>query len=418
MILSLLKLQAQNKDLPSIIIQGGTIHVGNGDVIQNGTIIIEGGQIKEIGPKKEVKNGENVTVINAEGKHIYPGFINVNNTLGLREIDAVRATRDFKEAGLMNPHVRALIAFNTESKVIQTVRSNGVLISQATPRGGRVSGQSAVMKLNGWNWEDASILNSDGIHINWPKTFTYKWNGSGLDMIENKNKLKEVDELQHLFSNAKSYQISNEKKDVRLESLLPLLKGQSNIYMHANLAKDIIESVKFAQKNGIKRIVIVGGKEAHLIPQFLKANNISVILDRVHSLPMYEGDPILTPYQIADILNKNEIKYCLSWTGDMEAMNSRNLPFGAGSTIAYGVPYEQAVSSITLNTAKIIGIDQQYGSLEKGKSATLIISEGDALDMRTNNILHAFIDGDKVDLNNHQRELNKKYSKKYQLSNE
>lgn len=407
--------QAQNKEQP-ILITGATIHIGNGEVIEKGIIVLENGVITQIG-----KYGETVidrrahTTIDGLGKHVYPGFINVNNTLGLREIDAVRATRDYQEAGALNPHVRAMIAFNTDSKVAKTVRTNGVLITQATPRGGRISGQSAVMKLDGWNWEDATISESDGIHLNWPASFKYKWNGHGVDLVKNDKKDEQITELQQFITNAKAYGLKHDVMDMRLEAMQSILEGKSNLYIHVNSAKGIIASVNFAKENKIKKIVIVEGGESFMVTDFLKENNIPVILSRVHDLPMKEDDSVLSSYELANKLEKAGVKYCLGWSGDMEAMNSRNLQFGAGTTVAYGVDYEKAVTSISLNTAQILGIDKMYGSLEKGKSATLFISDGDALDMRTNNVIYAFIDGIKVDLNNHQKELSDKYLEKYNL---
>ena len=410
-------LQAQNNELPTLI-KGAIIHIGNGEVIQNGDIIIKDGKIAEIGEAGKIPlNKITHNIIDAKGKHVYPSFINVDNTLGLREIDAVRATRDFEETGTLNPHIRAMIAFNTDSRVSKTVRTNGVLITQATPRGGRISGQSAVMRLDGWNWEDAVILESDGVHLNWPRAFSYKWTGSGIELEKNKNKEKQLEELHQFFTNAKAYSLKNEVKDVRLEAIQPIINNYTNLYIHANSAKDIVSSVKFAQQYSIKKIVIVGAKEADLVADFLLESNVSVMLNRVHSLPMYEDSEVLSSYEIAAKLANKGVKYCLSWSGDMEAMNSRNLPFGAGTSVAYGVPYEKAIQSISLSTAQILGIDQNYGSLEKGKNATLFISDGDALDMRTNHVINAFIDGKPIDLNNHQKELSEKYLLKYNINN-
>lgn len=408
-----LPVPADKAQIP-ILITGATIHIGNGEVIENGVIVIENDIIKEVGKSEEVLvDKSRKEVINAKGKHIYPGFINVNNTLGLREIDAVRATEDYRESGSMNPHVRALIAFNTESRVAWTVRTNGVLLTQATPRGGLISGQSAIMHLDGWNWEDAAVLESDGIHLNWPSNFSYKWEpGEGLKKEKNKDKDKIVENLDQFFTKAIAYGKLHKELDMRMEAMQPVMAGKSNLYLHAQEAKDIINGVNFAKKYNVKT-VIVGGQEAYLVADFLKENNVPVILNRVHSLPGYEDEPVLTPYEVAAKLDKAGIVYCLGWAGDMEAMNSRNLSFGAGSTVAHGVAYEKAVQSISLNTAKIVGIDNHYGSLEKGKSATLFISEGDALDIRTNDITFIWINGRKIDLNNHQKELNKKYTEKY-----
>ena len=402
----------KKQELP-IVIKEATIHVGNGDVIENGVVVIKKGVIVNIGKKGSIPIDKTAhTVIDAKGKHVYPGFINVNNTLGITEIGAVRATRDYREVGTLNPHVRSAIAFNTESKVGSTIRSNGVLITQPTPRGGLISGQSSIMRLDAWNWEDAAISMSDGIHLNWPRSYAYKWTESGVILKKNENRDKQINRLEELFVNAKAYNKSNEK-DVRLASIQELIVEKKNLYIHSNSVKDIIESIEFAKKHGIEKIVLVEGKESYLITEYLKENNIPVILSRVHSLPMYEDDSPISMFELASKLDKAGVLYCLGWSGDMEAMNSRNIMFGAGNTVAYGVEYEKAVASVTLNTAKILGIANKYGSLEKGKSATLVISEGDALDMRTNSISYALIDGRVVDLNNHQKELNKKYTKKY-----
>lgn len=390
-------------EIPTIIING-TFHIGNGNVIEKGILIIENNSITKIEAYNNapIDTSKNI-VIDAKGKHIYPGFINPNNTLGITEIDAVKATRDFQETGMFNPSVRVLPAFNTESKIITTVRSNGVLITQPTPQSGIISGQSAVMQLDAWNWEDAVLRIDDGIHLNWP--ISYYWNGK-----PNKDKNTQLQMLHELFADAKNY--TSKTINLKLEALQGLFDGSKTLYIHSNKELEMIESINFALHYGIKNIVLVGANEADKILSLIQENSISIILDRIHSLPNSIDDPIFTPFMLPKILYDNNILFCLSMSGDMEAMNSRNLPFNAGQTVAYGVEYEKAVASITLNSAKILGISKLYGSLEVGKSATLIISNGDALDMRTNQITNAFIDGRTINLTNFQLELYQKYSSK------
>ena len=350
------------------------------------------------------------TMYRVYNKHLYPGFIVPNTTLGITEIDAVRASNDYRETGTINPNVRSLIAYNTDSKIAKTVRSNGVLIAQVTPRGGIISGQSSVMHLDGWNWEDAVLRADDGMHLNWPSTFHQSgWWAEPGKTKENKKYNNRITELRHFFRKASSYANSSNLIDLRMESMRGLFNGEKTLYIHANNAKDILDAIDFANNFEIPKIVIVGAEDALKIVNELKENNISLILNRVHRLPSKVDGPVDDPFTQAAKLQEAGILFCLSYTGDMEAMGARNLPFSAGTAVAHGLDYEKAISSITLNTAQILGVDEHCGSIEKGKAATFFISSGDALDMRTNNVEKAYIKGIAIDLNNHQKELFNKY---------
>jgi hypothetical protein len=333
-----------------------------------------------------------------------------NTTLGITEIGQVRATHDFREVGSFNPHIRSLIAYNTDSKVSKTVRTNGVLLAQVTPRGGLISGQSSVMHLDGWNWEDAVLKSDDGIHLNWPNSYNHSgwWAEPGKSKRNKKYNLR-VTEIKTFFTKALAYYKQSNLIDLRMESMKGLFDGSKNLYIHADAALEMQDAILFAKKNQIKKIVIVGGGEALAISNFLIEHNISVILNRVHRLPDIQDSPIDEPFTQAKKLQEDGVLFCLSYEGDMEAMGARNLPFTAGTTVAYGLDYEDAIQSITLNTAKILGVDKEIGSIEHGKNATFFISYGDALDMRTNNVERAFINGNLIDLNNHQTELFEKY---------
>ncbi|MAX68791.1 MAG: amidohydrolase [Flavobacteriales bacterium] len=394
------------------LIMGGIAHLGTGEKIENSLIVVRDGKFDLVADASVVRIDPSAfdTIIRAYGKHIYPAFIAPNTTLGITEIDAVRASKDYNEVGSYNPNVRSQIAYNTDSKIIKTVRTNGVLVTQTTPRGGVISGLSSVMYLDGWNWEDATLKADDGIHLNWPSSFiTSGWWAEPGKTSKNKNYDDRVKEIKNYFEIAKSYSEYDSKMDLELVSIKELFKGTRNLYIHANYANDIRESVRFFKKIGIKNIVIVGGRDALNAVSILKENNISIILERVHSLPVNEDASIDQFYKLPSQLSENNILFCLSYSGDMEAMGTRNLPFTAGTAVAYGLDMEKAIASISLNTAIILGIEKTTGSIEIGKNATFFISSGDALDMRTNNIELSFIKGIPVDLNNHQKELFKKY---------
>ena len=405
------------KQSQSILILNATAHLGNGKVIENSAIGFKDGKIILVADAQTIriaKDAYDVT-IEASGKHVYPGFIIPNSTLGLVEIDAIKSSDDESEIGNMNPHVRSIIAYTADSKVIETVRPNGVLIAQVTPRGGRISGTSSIVQLDAWNWKDALLKENDGIHLNFPSTFKRSgWWAEPGTIEANKDYSKQVQELTAFISNAKAYLAdASKERNLTLEATKGLFDGTQTLFIHADEEKQIIDAIQFAKENGIKKTVIVGGFEAYKAADLLQKNNIGVLLRRVHGMPESDDQDIDLPYKMAKLLTDKGIVVGLENSGDMERMNTRNLPFLAGTCAAYGLDKEQALQLITSNTAKLLGIDKQCGTLENDKDATLFISEGDALDMRTNKLTHAFIQGRMLNLETHQSQLNKKYKEKY-----
>jgi imidazolonepropionase-like amidohydrolase len=402
-----------------ILLENGSAHIGNGQFILNSLIGIENGKILFVknALTNEVNKSEWDTVISILGKHVYPGFIAANLTMGLTEIDAVRATNDFDEVGAINPNVRALIAYNTDSKIIYTVRSNGVLLTQSTPRGGLISGTSSIMALDGWNWEDAVYKADDGIHLNWPRKYTSSgWWAEPGNSNANEKYNATRDEIYAFFEQSLAYsQGNNSEIDLRLKAMQGIFSGNQRLFIHADFAPEINDIIDFSRRFNIKFPVIVGGSDAHLVADLLKENHFSVMLGRPHALPNFDESLTYDAYQNAYLLQKAGVPYCIQAAGDMEVMNARNLPFLAGTAWGYGLTEEEAVAAISLNVAKILGIDAQTGSLEAGKDATLFISDGNALDMRTNNVVCALIKGNFIDLGNHQKDLAKKYNEKYGL---
>ena len=399
------------------LILGGIAHIGNGKIIENSAIAVENGRFTFVKDqmRKRIDITSYDTVIHLNGSHVYPGFILPDNTLGITEIDALRQTKDFDDVGKFNPNLKAAVAYNPESKIIYTVRNNGILTTQVTPRGGVLSGSSAIMKLDAWGYEDAALKMVDGYHLNWPKRFSQSgpWYAAG-SIKKSKKSEEKIVEITTYFQEALAYsKTSNVTLNLQFESLRPLFRGQKTLFVHCNMSKEIMQVIQFKKKLGIDKVVIVGGYDAGLLTNELKENNIGVILRRVHSLPVKPGDDPYYPYKIPSILQKAGVLYCLGMAGDMEAMNARNLPFLAGEAAGFGLTKEEVLQSITLNTAKILGIQDQLGTLSSGKLATFFISEGDALDMRTNKITQAWISGRPINLDDTQKQLYHKYSEKY-----
>lgn len=400
-----------------IAIKGATIHCSGGKTIRNGIIAFEKGKITILEPAETSKilDQDKYEWIDASGKHIYPGMIALNTQLGLSEIEAVRATNDFSEIGAYNPNVRALIAYNTDSEVIPTIRTNGILMAQTTPTGGIISGTSSVMMLDGWNWEDAVYKPDDAVYMYWPNLkspprgrTSVPEASSPAEQFDN-----EIREIRSFFDQAFAYsKISNPfPVNVRFEGMRGVFEGNKKLFIRANNLIQIQSAIQLMETYKIVPI-IVGGQDAGKIAAFLKEKNVPVVITETHKLPAYDDDDIAQSYKTPAELANNSVLFSISVDGFWQV---RNLPFQAAQAIPYGLDKEKALDCVTINAAKILGIDKQTGSLEVGKDATLFISEGDAFDILTNNLTSAFIKGKKLDLNNKQKSLNAIYRKKYGL---
>jgi len=399
-----------------IALMNGIIHIGNGEVINNGIITIHDGKISSVGDARAVKIDLSVyEVINVSGKHVYPGLILANSRLGLVDINAVRATRDYQEVGEFTPNVRSVIAYNTDSEVIPTLRYNGILLTQVVPRGGIISGTSSVMALDGWNWEDAAYALDGGIHIYWPSYLSApKWWLGETDWKKNEDYDKKTREIEEFLQNSWSYaqQEDPEEVNLKMKAMKGLYKGQKKMYVHADGKRQIIESVRMLKRNEIQDIVVVGAANAYYVMDFLKDNDIPVLLTNVHRLPEFDEEDVDMPFKLPALLVKKGISVGLIHD-DGDVQSSRNLAFYAGTAAAYGLEKEEALKLITSNPAKILGIDKTTGTLEQGKDANIVVSEGDLLDIRTNKLEYAFIRGRKVILVGKQQMLYERYKEKY-----
>lgn len=395
-----------------IVVTGGTAHLGNGTVIENALIIFENGKFTSVGSADKIAapKGSQYQYIDASGKQIYPGFIALNSQIGLIEIGAVRATRDQREVGQMNPSIRAAIAYNTDSEVTPTIRSNGILYAEAVPGGGRISGQSSLMQLDAWNWEDAIVGGDVAIYTNWPSINS--WDRSARKLKKNEKYAQQVMELESFLKEAQSYStIKNpQTTNLKFEAMRGIFRKEKRLMIKANNAQSIMEAVLFAKRFEITP-VIVGGREAWKMADFLSEQKVPVVLRRAQNLPGKEDFDIDQPFKSAKMLMDKGVLVALTDDGFWE---QRNLPFQAGQSVAFGLEKEKAIQAITLNPAQILGLADKIGSIEKGKNASFFISEGDALDMRSNLINKAFIDGRAINLTNKQKKLSEKFRAKYQ----
>lgn len=412
--------QADAFEGKKVLIRYATAHVGNGDVIENAYMAFQGDEIILLANADEYRINvlDYDTIIDAEGKHLYPGLIVMDSRLGLTEIGAVRATHDYRETGDLVSMVRAQPAFNSESEVIATAVFNGVLLAQVAPKGGLISGRSAAMHFTGWNWKEATVRADEGLIMEWPKRYDYRgWWVSPLPAKRLKEYTKKVERLDQFFEDAAAYWDEDTAlaKNLRLEAMKGVLNGSERLYVRAHWAKDILDVVQFARKHNIANVSIIGGAEADLVATDLKENNISVIIDRIHQVPAHPYDPLDAPFTLASRLRSMGLEVAFATAGGMEAMISRNLPFQVGTAVSYGMDYEDALRSATLVPAMLMGIDKNYGTIESGKNATFLLCNGDLFDMRSNTFELVVSQGKLVDLVNRQQQLYERYRSRFGL---
>ncbi|WP_121356507.1 amidohydrolase family protein [Flavisolibacter nicotianae] len=407
------------KQVQPVVITNATVHVGNGQVLNNATVVVTNGKISAIG--SNVAAPANAKTINAQGKHVYPGLILSSTNLGLVEVNSVRASSDVREIGEMNPNVRSIIAYNTDSKVINTLRPNGILLASITPEGGMLSGQSSVVQLDAWNWEDAAVKIDNGVHFNVPSLMArprgFGFGGGGragaaAETDPVKEGLDKIDEFKSFLRQAKAYSTVSkpEATNLKYEAVKGLFDKSKKLYIHATTVKQILVAIDIAKEFDLDA-VIVGGEDSWQVADLLKQNNISVILSQPHALPILPDDDVDQPYKTAALLQKAGVLFAIN--DEDGQTRGRNLAFNAGTAAAYGLTKEQALAAITLNAAKILGVADKTGSLEVGKDANIVISEGDILDMKTNQVTTALIQGREINLDNKQTQLYEKYKRKY-----
>jgi imidazolonepropionase-like amidohydrolase len=400
---------AQSK---AILLKGGDVHTVTNGLKKATDILIEKGKIVAIGTNLQVKNAK---VIDITGKQVYPGLIVLATTMGLDEISAVRATRDTDEVGVFNPEVRGHIGFNTDSELIPTVRSNGITHAQVGPSGRGVMGRSSLMQLDGWNWQDALVKADLGVHLSWPRVgINTAWWEQRSPKQQHKANAKAMTELKESFEQAKVYHKARSKDDslaidVRYEAMRPVIAGTQKLFVHAQDPRQIEQAVYFAKNNAIDLVIVSGAASAN-VKDLLADNNIPVIFTDAYGLPNHADADYDQAFKTTAELNNAGVLVSL---GIMSSWSTRDLPWNIGQSISFGLDKQAALKLNTINAAKIMGVEDKLGSIEVGKSASIVVSDGDLFNYLTHKVSLMLIDGRVVDLNNRHKSLYKKYQQKY-----
>jgi imidazolonepropionase-like amidohydrolase len=395
-----------------IAIVGGTVHAVSSPPLENGIVVFDAGRITAVGADVEVPAG--AERIDATGKHVYPGLFDAHTQIGLVEISAVRATLDMDETGQINPNVLAWKAVNPDSEVIPVTRANGVLLTLVAPSGGLVAGQSAVLQLDGWTWEDLTIDSPTAMHVNWPRMRPVRNSLEGEPPAEQRRErdaaLRRLEDLfleARAYHKARSAEDSEQAYDARLEALGPVLAGELPIVARADDLEQIQSAVAFAARHAV-RLIVLGGYDAPEAARLLKEHDVPVIVGGVYRMPVRRSDEYDAAYTLPGRLRESGVKFCIAGESRFAASNVRNLPYHAATAAAFGLAPDEALRAITLSPAEIIGVADRVGSLEAGKDATLFIGDGDILETPTH-VEAAFIQGRLVDLDNRHQQLYRKY---------
>jgi imidazolonepropionase-like amidohydrolase len=403
-----------------ILIQNAVLHTVSNGTLVNHCILLKDGKIAQIDPV--IAPQEDFEVIDAQGKHVYPGLFDSLSYLGLVEVDSINASVDNAEVGSLNPNVRATTAFNPDSEAIPVARANGVLFSLVSPTGGLVSGRAAVMQLDGWTWEEMTVRADTAMTIQWPRFGGAQGRGRGprgqrdaeSGESENSDRLGPLHDIireTRAYTKAKAADAKT-NIDLRLEAMIPIVEGKTPVMIVANTIKQIQTAVAFCQLHGLK-MILYGGADAAHCAQILKEADIPVILSAVYRLPTRRDAGYDSMYALPATLQSEGIRFSISSEGRFGASGVRNLPYNAAAACGFGLDPEVALRSITLSPAEIFGVADRLGSLQIGKDASILISDGDILETATS-VQHAWIQGRKVDLSSKHTDLYDKYKTKYQ----
>jgi len=398
-----------------VLLRGGDLYTVSGGILPATDLLFERGGITRIGT--DLVAPEGAEIIDVSGSRVYPGIIAPQSTLGLIEIGAVRATNDRAEVGSVTPEAAAHIAYNPDSELIPTVRSHGITTAQITPTGSLLRGRSFLTQLDGWTKEDSAVRLVDAVQVRWPSsTFRVGWwvevsrEEQREAMVEQRRRLRRAFEQARAYFVAREAAEPDQKTDLRWEAMLPLFRGELPVFIEANDYRQIADAVEFAREFGV-RMVLVGGKESYKLTAVLKENDIPVIVGTTSTLPTRRDDAYDIAFRLPAMLHEAGVRFCIAQI-TWGAWDVRNLPFQAGQAVAHGLPADVALRSITLSTAEILGIDEDQGSLEVGKEATLFVSGGDVMDPSGQQVTTMFIRGRRVDLDNRHKELYRKYRQK------
>lgn len=400
---------------------GATVHPVSGPPIPQGTLLVDGSRIAAVGA--EVRVPEQARVVDLTGKHLYPAFVHPASVLGLIEVASVPGTDDTTEMGQVNTNIRAEVAFHADSALLPVTVAGGVVTAHVVPRGGVFAGTSAVMRLDGWNWREMTLEAPVGMHIHYPDLVPreggFFFSPRTPEEIEEERR-KALEVLDETLASARAYakakraaaagEAPEPDPDPQLEALLPVLDGSLPVFLHAEEKTQIEGALDWAADQGLEQLVLVAGPDARYVADRLAAEQVPVILDGVLTLPRRSWEPYDAAYSAAGALHAAGVRFAIGDGGSrFGAANSRNLPFHAAMAAAFGLPREIALESVTLAPAEILGVDESLGSLEAGKEATFLVTDGDPLEIRTH-IERVFQAGREVDLSrDRQRRLYERY---------
>ncbi|MBL8746046.1 MAG: amidohydrolase family protein [Phycisphaerae bacterium] len=409
--------KAPPRQAAPVAIENITIHTISGGTVESGFVTFAEGKITGVGsgPAPRLSGG---SVVDGSGKHLYPGMIGANTQTGLMEIGAARATIDYAEVGGITPEVRAAVAVNPDSTIIPVTRSSGVLTVGVLPLGGPIPGRASVINLEGWTWEEMSVADDAGMVVNWPNMRPMRGGFVARSPEEqDKERREALAAIDQAFQAAAAYVAAKAADpgtatDIRWEAMRGVLDRSRPVLVRADELEQIQSAVAWAAERNL-RLVIVGGRDSFQCVDLLKRHDVGVIVAGTLRLPRKSDSDFDEPYTLPSKLEAAGVRWCLASTGGpQETPHERNLPYHAGMAVAYGLDPAAAIRSITLAPAMMLGVGDRLGSIEVGKDATLIITDGDPLEITTK-VERAFITGREIDLSNKQRILDKKYREKY-----
>ena len=398
---------------------GAKLHPVSSAPIDNGQMLVDGGKIIAIGSDLSAQAAGAQTV-DLSGRWVIPAYILANSVMGLTEIETVRGSVDVAETGAINPNARAQVAINPDSELFAVARANGVLYAHVVPQvsqGGVIAGLSALIKLEGWTWEDMTVKAPVGLHLMWPSSRLPAWLPAPMREEAMKSAVRSRELIEQAFDDAAAYRSAAQAGqvpavDARWEAMLPVLNGKTRLYIHALDLQQIREVLDFTRQRKLD-FVLVGGQDGWRVADELSARKVPVILHTPFELPLRRHEGFDVNYANAGKLASAGINIAIAGDASTFAATlERNLPYAAGQAVSFGLSWEQGLRAITLAPAQILGVADRLGSLEVGKDASFIVSSGDPLDVRSS-IVAAYLNGAPVDLSSKHTRLRDKFEGKY-----
>jgi len=404
-----------------LALTGGTVHPVSGPEIPNGTVLVDGTKISAVGAGVSVPSG--AKVIDCTGKHVYPGFVHANTVLGLVEIQTIEGSDDTRETGNLNPNQRAEVMYNPDSDFLPVTRLNGVTTVLSIPGGGAVRGTSALMHLDGWTAEDITVRAPAALHVQWPNmTPVHAFFELRSDEEQAKARDEQIKTISDAFDDARAYWTARDAEsgkgvpkhddDVRWDAMRRALKGEIPVAFHCDALNQIRAVLKFCDQEKLTNVILLGGYDSWRIADELKRRNIAVIVGGVLATPNRGYESYDEAYTVAAKLSKAGVRYCIADEGgSFAAANARNVPYHAAMAEAFGLDHDEALKSVTLYPAQILGAGDKIGSIEVGKLADLQVTDGDPLLVATH-CEQVVVNGKVVPMESRQTRLFKKYDER------